>query len=72
MTFIEAYDRFGRDSMAIAEACGITEHEAYNLYSRRANFDHSPVDAARAIKQEYQLRSRERLRAIRGQHRAGA
>lgn len=72
MTFIEAYERFGRDSMAIAEACGITEADAYNLIARRASFDHEPIDAARAIRQEYQLRKRDRLRAVREQHRVGA
>lgn len=72
ITFIEAYERFGRDSMAIAEACGMTEAEAYNNISFRANFDHSPVDAALAIRQERQMRKRDRLRAIREQHRVGA
>jgi len=72
VTFLEAFERFGRDSMAIAEACGISEAHAYNLYSRRADFDHSPVDAARAIRQEYNLRKREKLRAVREQHRVGA
>lgn len=72
MTFLEAFTLYGRDSMAIAEATGMSEAEAYNNIARRADFDHSPVDAARAIRQEFNLRQREKLRAIREQHRAGA
>lgn len=72
MTFPEAFEKYGRDSMAIAEACRIPEWHAYNLIAIRADVDHSPVDAARAIRQEFNLRQREKLRAIREQHRAGA
>lgn len=72
MTFLEAFTLYGRDSMAIAEACGMTEARAYNLIAARADVDHSPVDAARCIRQEFNLRQREKLRAVREQHRAGA
>lgn len=51
--------------MAIANACNITEALAYNLIARRVDFEHSPCDAARAIKQEYSLRRKEQFRAIR-------
>jgi len=39
MTFCEAYALYGRDSAAIAEACGIDESEAYNLMAARADRD---------------------------------
>jgi hypothetical protein len=39
ITFIEAYALYGRDSAAIAEACGIDESEAYNLMAARADRD---------------------------------
>ncbi|MFC3072376.1 hypothetical protein [Shinella pollutisoli] len=39
MTFCEAYALYGRDSMAIAKACGITEAKAYNLMAARADRD---------------------------------
>lgn len=39
MTFCEAYVLYGRDSAAIAQACGIDESEAYNLMAARADRD---------------------------------
>lgn len=39
LTFPEAYSLYGRDSAAIAEACGIPESEAYNLMAVRADRD---------------------------------
>lgn len=39
LTFCEAYAIFGRDSAAIADACGIPESEAYNLMAARADRD---------------------------------
>lgn len=39
MTFLEAYETYGRDSMAIAKACNMTEAEAYNLMASRADSD---------------------------------
>ena len=39
MTFLEAYAIHGRNSMKIAEACGITEAEAYNLIGAKADTD---------------------------------
>lgn len=38
-TFPEAYSKYGRDSAAIAEACGISEAEAYNMIGARADRD---------------------------------
>ncbi|MCA0342970.1 MULTISPECIES: hypothetical protein [unclassified Shinella] len=47
ITFLEAYALHGRNSMAIAEACGIDESDAYNLMAARADLDHgvTPVTA---------------------------
>lgn len=39
MSFPEAYALYGRDSAAIAEACGMDEYEAYNLMAARADRD---------------------------------
>lgn len=39
MTFCEAYALYGRDSGAIAEACGIDESDAYNQMAARADRD---------------------------------
>ena len=39
ITFPQAYEQFGRDSMAIAKACNITEAEAYNMIGARADRD---------------------------------
>lgn len=39
MTFLDAYSLYGRDSLAIAKACGITEAEAYNLIGAKADTD---------------------------------
>lgn len=72
LTFPEAYQIHGPDVEAIAEVMGIEPAFADRLINAKMNFRHSPVDAARAIKQEYQLRKRDRLRALREQHRAGA
>lgn len=35
MSFLEAFDLFGRDSMAIAQAMGVDEPVAYNLIASR-------------------------------------
>lgn len=66
MTFLEAYELFGRDSGAIAEACGIDESEAYNLMAARADVDHGVLpDAERRERQREANRSwRERNKAI--------
>lgn len=64
MIFPEAYEQFGRDSAAIAEACGISEAAAYNMMARRVEFEHSPSNAARAIRNDYNLRRREKVRRI--------
>lgn len=40
MTFLEAYAFHGRDSDAIAKACGIEQHEAYNQMAKQADRDH--------------------------------
>lgn len=63
-TFPEAYEQFGRDSAAIAEACGISEAAAYNMMARRVEFEHSPSAAARSIRQEFNQRQREKFRRI--------
>lgn len=46
MTFPEAYALYGRDSMAIAKACGITEAKACNLMAARADRDHGVMPYA--------------------------
>lgn len=66
MTFLEAYAIHGRNSMAIAEACGIDESEAYNLMAARADRDLGILpDAERRERQrEANRRWRERNKAI--------
>lgn len=66
MTFIEAYALYGRDSAAIAEACGIDESEAYNLMAARADVDHGVLpDAERRERhREANRRWRERNKAV--------
>lgn len=58
MTFIEAYELYGRDSMAIAEATGLSEAEAYNAMAARANIDHGAFPTEESI-QEYRRASME-------------
>lgn len=71
MTFLEAYALHGRNSMAIAEACGIDESEAYNLMSARANLDlgitPSSIQAEkrRAYFREYRQKKKEQLAELR-------
>ena len=72
LSFPEAYDLLGPDVEEIAKVMEISPAFADKLINARMNFGHSPVNAAMAIKQEYQLRKRDRLRAVRDQHRAGA
>lgn len=66
MTFCEAYALYGRDSAAIAEACGIDESEAYNLMAARADLDRGVLpDAERRERQrEANRRWREKTKAI--------
>jgi len=66
MTFCEAYELFGRNSAAIAEACGIDESEAYNLMAARADVDHGvlPDEERRERQREANRRWRERNKAI--------
>lgn len=66
MTFCEAYALYGRDSAAIAEACGIDESEAYNLMAARADLDRGILpDAERRERQrEANRRWREKTKAI--------
>lgn len=65
MTFCEAYELFGRDSAAIAEACGIDESEAYNLMAARADVDHGvlPDGERRERQREANRRWRDRNKA---------
>ncbi|GMB80522.1 hypothetical protein NN6n1_13040 [Shinella zoogloeoides] len=65
MTFCEAYALYGRDSMAIAEACGIGEPEAYNLMAARANRDLGimPDRERKAQKREANRRWHEKKKA---------
>lgn len=65
MTFLEAYALYGRDSAAIAEACGIDESEAYNLMAARADRDLGimPDDERRERQREAHRRWRERNKA---------
>jgi len=64
MTFCEAYALYGRHSMKIAEACGISEPEAYNLIAARVDLDLgiSPssiqADRRRAYFREYRQRQK--------------
>ena len=51
MTFIEAYALYGRDSMAIAEATGLSEAEAYNAMAARANIDHGVFPTEDSVKE---------------------
>jgi hypothetical protein len=50
MTFLEAYAKFGPDTMAIAEALDIKEHEADRLISARLNADYAERLHARRLK----------------------
>lgn len=71
MTFVEAYILHGRDSMAIAKACGISEAKAYNLIAARADRDHGvmpPVkkkEFGEKQKQAWRLKNKARLAEIR-------
>jgi hypothetical protein len=74
MTFCEAYELFGRDSAAIAEACGLDECDAYNLMAARADRDLGimPMPSAK-IKEEdraeqkrrWRVKNKERLAELR-------
>jgi len=50
MTFLEAYAKFGPDTMAIAEGLGIKEHEADRLINARLNCSYAERLHARRIK----------------------
>lgn len=71
MTFCEAYALYGRDSAAIAEACGIEESEAYNLMAARADLDRGitpasvQADKRRAYFREYRQKHKEQLAELR-------
>ncbi|AII27780.1 hypothetical protein B9J07_12960 [Sinorhizobium sp. LM21] len=49
MTFLDAYARFGPDSIAIAAALDIKEHEANRLINSRLNADYAERLHARRI-----------------------
>lgn len=49
ITFLEAYALHGRNSMAIAEACGIDESDAHNLMAARADLDHGVTPSTTAV-----------------------
>lgn len=70
MTFLEAYALHGRDSMAIAKACGLEEGDAYNLMAARADVDAGVLPGeSKSRKQEYRIKqnieNRARLAEIR-------
>jgi hypothetical protein len=74
MTFCEAYSLYGRDSAAIAEACGIDESEAYNLMAARADRDLGVMlvksseideDDEAERKRQWRLKNRARLADLR-------
>jgi hypothetical protein len=43
ISFLEAYTLYGRDSAAIAKACGIDESEAYNRMAAQADIEHGKL-----------------------------
>ncbi|WP_342242660.1 hypothetical protein [Ensifer sp. OTU672] len=49
MTFLDAFERFGPDTIAIADALDIKEHEADRLISARLNADYTERLHARRI-----------------------
>ena len=49
MTFIDAFEKFGPDTIAIADALDIKEHEADRLISARLNADYTERLHARRI-----------------------
>lgn len=49
MTFLEAFEKFGPDTIAIADAPDIKEHEADRLISARLNADYTERLHARRI-----------------------
>lgn len=79
MTFCEAYALYGRNSAAIAEACGIDECDAYNQMAARADRDLGimPMPSAK-MKQEdkaeqkrrWRIKNKERLADLRREARA--
>ncbi|RVL05117.1 hypothetical protein CN151_10770 [Sinorhizobium meliloti] len=50
MTFLDAYAKFGPDTMAIAEALDIKEHEADRLINARLNCSYAERLHARRVK----------------------
>ncbi|MDX0510645.1 hypothetical protein GOE04_29105 [Sinorhizobium medicae] len=50
MTFLEAYARFGPDTIAIGEAMGIPEHEADRFINARLNCSYAERLHARRVK----------------------
>ena len=49
MTFLDAFEKFGPDTIAIADALDIKEHEADRLISARLNADYTERLHARRI-----------------------
>lgn len=68
ISFLEAFDLFGRDSMAIAQAMGVDEPVAYNLIaSRVAGVDrHEPTVMTLSRHRQNRERLREMRLAARG------
>ena len=66
MTFCEAYALHGRNSMAIADACGLDESEAYNLMAVRADVERGilPDAERRERHREANRRWREKNKAV--------
>ncbi|ASP50937.1 hypothetical protein U8C37_09550 [Sinorhizobium medicae] len=50
MTFLEAYAKFGPDTIAIADALAIKEHEADRLINARLNCSYAERLHARRVK----------------------
>ena len=63
MSFLEAFDLFGRDSMAIAQAMGVDEPVAYNLIASRVAGPDRHEPSVMTLSRHRQ--SRERLREMR-------
>jgi hypothetical protein len=70
ITFIEAFAKYGRDSMAIAKACDIREAVAYNLIAARVGSAENALSIEKANqRREYRrgwyAKNKQRLADIR-------
>ncbi|KQS79059.1 hypothetical protein ASG25_10765 [Rhizobium sp. Leaf384] len=67
LTFLEAFERYGRHSMDVAEAMGVDEPVAYNLIASRVAGADRREPSVMTLSRYHQ--SREMLRQIRMQKR---